>query len=113
MSLRNAILSAAAVAVVALVAACQDGALTPAAQNAIKVACHVDALAQPVAVTLAPGVAPGLAPIAATDAALVHPAVVEACKAVNGTPAAVTVAAPAAVPAAPSPAAVPAPAPHG
>ena len=99
MRIRNALLSAAAFAAVALAAACEDGSLTPAAQQAIKIACNVDALAQPVAVTLAPSVAPGLAPIAATDQALVHPAVVAACKAVNGTPAAVTVTAPAASPA--------------
>lgn len=90
------------------------GQLTPQAQQIITVACNVDALAQPVAQTIAPELAPELTPVTTIDAALVHPAVVQACKAVNGTPSSVTVTPAAAAPvtapiaASPAPAVVPA-----
>jgi len=75
------------VAVVAL-SACS---VTPAAQEAISIACIVDGVLQPVAVTVAPFLAPELTPATTVDASLVHPVVVAACKAVNGIPAKVTV----------------------
>lgn len=69
-------------------------ACTPAEQAKlvadIQVACLVDAQVQPVLVTLGPALVPELAPVAATDAALIHPAVVGACAALHGTPTAVT-----------------------
>lgn len=69
-------------------------ACTPAEQaklvSDIQVACQVDAQVQPVLITLGPALVPELAPVAATDAALVHPAVVAACAALHGTPTAVT-----------------------
>jgi hypothetical protein len=68
------------------------GTLSPAEARVIQVACRVDALVQPVLVTLAPEAFPGLAPLAGTDQALVHPAVVALCKAAGGTPSAVTAA---------------------
>ena len=70
------------------------------AQNtltATQVFCHVDSVAQPVAVTLgaavttavAPSTAPAVAGAVAIDNTLVHPAVVAACAAVGGVAVAV------------------------
>lgn len=61
----------------------------PASQQALAVACKVDAAAQPVLVTLAPALSAELAPIAQLDAALVHPIVTAACAGIAGTPTAV------------------------
>jgi len=82
----------ALLSVSAMSACTSTGTLTPAAQSVITVLCNVDSVGQPVAVTVAPELAPELTPVTAIDAALVHPAVVSACKAVNGAPASVTVA---------------------
>lgn len=65
-------------------------ALSGCTANELTAACQVDAAVQPVLVTLAPELLPELAPLAATDAALVHPAVVAACAVVGGKPVAVT-----------------------
>ena len=69
-------------------------ALSPGETRALQVACQLDAEYQPVLVPLAAGLVPALAPIAATDEALVHPAVIAACAAIGGKPVAVTVVAP-------------------
>lgn len=72
-------------------AACQaDGTLKPGVAAALAVACQVDAVAQPVVVQIAPAVAPQVTAIAAVDQQLVHPAVQQACQAVNGKPVAVS-----------------------
>ena len=55
----------------------------------IQIACQIDAALQPILVPLAAELVPALAPIAATDEALVHPAVVAACAAIGGKPVAV------------------------
>jgi hypothetical protein len=84
-----------AAALLACLPACSN--LTPEQQATIRqvltVACNVDGIvvpvAQPVVATLGP------ASNTATDVdLLVHPAVVEACKAVNGVPASATPASP-------------------
>jgi hypothetical protein len=76
--------------------------MTPAQQQALHVACNVDgaivAAAQPVVASMGSGGATG----STIDSLLVHPAVVAACAALNGTPASVTVTAPTA-PNAPAP----------
>ena len=112
--MRKFLLSCAAIGALSLLGACSsNGTLDPAAQAVVSVACNVDALAQPVMLALAPELAPELAPLAAGDAALVHPAVAAACKAVNGTPASVTVssgAVPTVTPTPPAPVVAPAPA---
>lgn len=83
-----------AIYVGALLAAC-----TPNAQQkqALTVACQVDAVVQPIAVSALPIVAPGAAGASAAqvDALLVHPAVVAACSRLGGVP--VAIAAPAVV----------------
>jgi hypothetical protein len=90
--------SAAMCFCMATVAACSNVSPDQQAQiqQALTVACNVDGavvpLAQPVVATLGPGGATA----ATLDTLLVHPAVVAACKTVNGTPVSATpVAAPA------------------
>lgn len=58
--------------------------------RAIQVACKVDAVAQPIAVALAPLAGQDVAAIANADQKLLHPAVVAACAGVGGIPVAVT-----------------------
>ena len=77
----------------AFVTACVNGQLTAGAQNALQVACQIDASVQPVVVTLGPALVPELGPAASVDQTLVHPAVVAACAAYGGKPAAVVPAA--------------------
>lgn len=79
----------AAAACLLLAGCAKDGTLTPQALNTIKVACQTSASLQPVVVAVAPAIDPKLAAAAAVDAALIHPLVMNACAAVNGTPAAV------------------------
>ena len=62
------------------------GACSPQQTAALKVACQVDAAAQPIAVPLASALVPQVAGIASIDQQLVHPAVIAACAAVNGKP---------------------------
>jgi hypothetical protein len=56
-----------------------DGTLTAAGQADVLKACQVDAVAQPVAVAVAPVAGPVGAVGAAVDAAAVHPEVVNLC----------------------------------
>lgn len=69
-----------------LAACAPDGTLKPGVAAALAVACQVDAVAQPVVVQIAPAVAPQVTAIAAVDQQLIHPAVQQACQAVNGKP---------------------------
>jgi hypothetical protein len=79
-----------------LAASCSN--MTPEQQakltQALTVACNVDGVLVPVAQPVVAGIAPGGATAANIDALLVHPAVVQACAALKGTPASVTVMAP-------------------
>jgi hypothetical protein len=61
----------------------------PPSPKTLAVLCRVDAVAQPVAVALAPAVGPVGSAGAAADTLLVHPAVVAACAKVGGSPTAV------------------------
>lgn len=86
--------SSAAVALcVAIVAACSN--LPPdqqaKIQQALVVACNVDGVVVPIAQPIVATLGAGGATAATLDSLLVHPAVVAACNAVNGTPASVTV----------------------
>ena len=81
----------------ALVCLCACSNMTPTQQatiqQALTVACNVDGaivpVAQPIVATLGPAGA-----VAANVDLLVHPAVVAACKSLNGVPAGVTPAGP-------------------
>ena len=81
---------AAAVAMLLLVGAVTLSACSPAqqaqSQQVIAIACDVDGAIQPAAVSLAPLAGAGGVAVASVDAALVHPAVIAACKAFNGRP---------------------------
>ena len=66
--------------------------------QALTVACNVDGVVVPVAQPVVATIGAGGATAASIDALLVHPAVVQACAALKGTPAAVTVTAPPAPP---------------
>lgn len=57
-----------------------------AATQALRVACQVDGTVVPVAQPVVASLGPTGAAIAATDAALVHPAVVAACASLGGVP---------------------------
>lgn len=92
---------------VALSACAPDGTLTPGALQTVRVLCAGDAIAQPIAVTLAPTLLPQATPAAQLDQLLLHPVVVNACAAVGGKPATITTTS--TVPIAPSPAPGPAP----
>lgn len=80
----------AAAAMLLLVGAVTLSACSPAqqaqSQQVIAIACDVDGAIQPAAVSLAPLAGAGGVAVASVDAALVHPAVVAACKAFNGRP---------------------------
>ncbi len=71
----------------ALALGCGLAACTAREQAVLTVACQLDGVAQPILVPVVAGLSQG---VAATDAALVHPAVVAACAAVKGVPVAVT-----------------------
>ncbi|MEJ0020750.1 MAG: hypothetical protein WDN25_30210 [Acetobacteraceae bacterium] len=81
-----------------LAASCSK--MTPEQQarldQAVTVACNVDGVVVPVAQPVVATMGTGGATAASIDALLVHPAVVQACAALKGTPASVTVTAPAA-----------------
>jgi hypothetical protein len=68
-------------ALLALAACNADGTLTAAGQADVLKACQADAVAQPVAVAVAPLAGPVGAVGAAVDASAVHPDVVAACAA--------------------------------
>ena len=82
---------AALFGLLALCACNANGTLTPQAQADIAKACQVDAVAQPIAVAVAPLAGPAGAVGAAVDVAAVHPEVVAGCAAAaaNQAPAAV------------------------
>jgi hypothetical protein len=87
-----------------LAASCSN--MTPAQQQALHVACNVDGAIVPAAQPVIASMGNGGATASTIDSLLVHPAVVAACAALNGTPASVTLTSPAATVA--SPPAVPA-----
>jgi len=72
----------------ASLAACSDltAAQQAQVQQAVTVICRVDGTLVPVAQPVVTSTGPGGAAAANTDALLVHPAVVAACQALNGTP---------------------------
>ena len=59
-------------------------------QQALQVACQVDAASQPIMVALAPLFGPDGAALAAADVSIAHPFVVATCAAIGGRPVAVT-----------------------
>lgn len=72
-------------------------------QQALTVACNVDGAIVPIAQPVVATIGAGGAAAASMDTLLVHPAVVAACAAVNGTPVtAVPVTTPATTPATPT-----------
>lgn len=83
-----------------LAASCSN--MTPAQQQALRVACNVDGAIVPAAQPVVASMGSGGATAATIDSLLVHPAVVAACAALNGTPASVTVTSPASPAAPPS-----------
>ena len=97
--------SASASLCLATLAACSN--LSPAQQaqiqQALTVACNVDGILVPIAQPVVATLGAGGATAANLDALLVHPAVVAACNAVNGTPvSAVPVSTPTAAPTTPT-----------
>jgi len=58
--------------------------------QALMVACNVDGVAVPVAQPIIAALGPSGATAATLDNLLLHPAVIQACAALNGTPASVT-----------------------
>ena len=82
-----------------LAASCSN--MTPAQQQELTVACNVDGAIVPAAQPVVATMGTGGATAASIDALLVHPAVVQACAALKGTPASVTVTAPPPAPATP------------
>ena len=88
--------SAAVSLCVAIVAACSS--LPPdqqaKIQQALVVTCNVDGVVVPIAQPVVATLGAGGATAATLDSLLVHPAVVAACNAVNGTPASATVVSP-------------------
>ena len=77
-----------------LAASCSN--MTPAQQQALTVACNVDGAIVPAAQPVVATMGTGGAMAESIDSLLVHPAVVAACASLKGTPASVTVTAPAA-----------------
>jgi len=79
-----------AIGAACLLTACN---LTPAQQAqvqlALSVACNVDGALVPIAQPVVAGLVPSAAGIVTLDQALVHPAVVQACATLGGTPASV------------------------
>jgi hypothetical protein len=76
-----------------LLASCST--MTPEQQGkvaqAMTVACNVDGVVVPVTQPIVAGIGPGGATAVNIDALLVHLAVVQACAALRGTPASVTI----------------------
>ena len=70
-------------------------AITPAQKTAaLKIGCAVDGVVQPLAAPLVASIGPAGTSVASADTVLVHPAVMAACAALGGTPAAVVAPAP-------------------
>ena len=73
---------------------CACGNLSPAQQaqitQALMVACNVDGAVVPIAQPVVAALGPGGATAVSLDNLLLHPAVVQACAALNGTPASAT-----------------------
>ncbi len=82
-----------------LLLGCADPAQQAKLDQALLVACDIDGVVVPVAVPVVVSTGQGGATVA-NDALLVHPAVVQACAALKGKPAGVTVTEPPPVPAA-------------
>jgi hypothetical protein len=85
-----------ALPLLACMSACSN--LPPAQQATIKqvltVACNIDGVVVPIAQPIVATIGPAGTTVAGVDGLLVHPAVVAACKAYNGTPVAVAPASP-------------------
>lgn len=71
-----------------LAASCLLTCCATAVQD-LKIACGYDEAGQPIVATLAASLVPSAASAVATDQTLVHPAVIAACAAIGGVPAAV------------------------
>ncbi len=78
--------------VISFLAACSN--LSPAQQaqitQALMVACNVDGAVVPIAQPIVAAFGPGGATAVSLDNLLLHPAVIQACAALNGTPASAT-----------------------
>ena len=89
--MRRFIKAGALPCLISLLSACSN--VSPAQQaqitQALAVACYVDGVTVPIAQPIIASLGPNGAAVANWDSLLLHPAVIQACAALNGTPASV------------------------